>query len=131
MKRYCIVLSLAVLGLGAMSCTALRAADAPTTKSANDEAKESDEIKIAFNQLPAAVQKMLTKESDGNTIKDADQETKDGKTTYEADVVINGTNYEIVVAADGTLISKKIDDESDEKGKGDTEKDEKEEHGEH
>src|ERR1700743_2911745 len=104
MKKYCALLFLAILGLGIMPCTILRAVDAPTVKSAKDKDKESGEIKVAFNLLPAAVQTTLTKEAAGNTIKDADQETKDGKTTYEADVVINGTNYEIVVATDGTLI---------------------------
>ena len=33
---------------------------------------------------------------------------------YEADAMINGTNYEIKVAEDGTLIKKKVDNEEDE-----------------
>jgi hypothetical protein len=37
---------------------------------------------------------------------------------YEADAKIGNTNYEIKVAEDGTLISKKIDKEEDEKKDG-------------
>jgi hypothetical protein len=60
-----------------------------------------------------------------------DKETDDGKTVYEADVTLNGHNYEIRVAPDGTLISKKLDEEG-EKGEkdGKGEKNEKGEKGE-
>ena len=131
MKKFCAVLSLAIVGAAVGPALRVFAADAPTTQAAKAEEHDSDEVKVAFNQLPAAVQATLTKESGGTAIKDADQETKDGKTTYEADATIGGTKYEIVVAADGTLISKKVDDESDEGKKGEKEDDEKEEHGEH
>ena len=77
------------------------------------EKKEGKEEKVAFAQLPAAVQKTLNDEGKGNKIETADKESEDGKTVYEADVKIEGTNYEIKVAEDGSLISKKLDQEED------------------
>jgi hypothetical protein len=90
-------------------------ASAVTTTRAKAEEKEEKEVKVKFDEVPAAVKATLTKESDGGKIESVDKETDDGKTIYEADVMIDGKNYEIKVAADGTLISKKIDDESAEK----------------
>ena len=78
------------------------------------------------------VKATLTKEANGAKIETVDKETDDGKTIYEADVMINGKNYEIKVSADGTLLSKKLDqeDEGHEKAeakKGEKEDDEKDE----
>ena len=89
------------------------------------EENEGDEVRIKFAEAPAAVQATINKESDGAKVDSLDKETDDGKTIYEADAVINGTNYEIKVAPDGKLISKKIDNEDEEKKGG--EKDEKDE----
>ena len=50
-------------------------------------------------------------------------------TTYETDVKSEGKNWEIRVAPDGKLISKKIDEEDEKPAKKDD--DEKEEAGEH
>ena len=81
-------------------------------KSEKGEEKESDEVKVAFDKIPAPVQQTFNKETGGVAIKEVDQEKLDGKDVYEADVVIGGTNYEIVVAPDGKLVSKKIDNEA-------------------
>ena len=101
------------------SCTAL----------AKDKEKEADEVKVKIDQVPAAVKKTLDEESKSAKIDEVDKEKgEDGKTIYEADVKLNGHNYEIKVAEDGTLISKKLDEEEgekDEKDKG-TEKEEDE-----
>ena len=82
------------------------------------EEKEDDddekEEKIKFADAPAAVQKTLKREAGGAEIKDVVKETEDGKTTYEANVKIDGHLYEISVAADGTLIEKALDDEEEE-----------------
>src|SRR5476651_1235427 len=80
-----------------------------------DKDKEGDEVKVSFDQAPAAVKATLTKESNGAKIADVDKETDEGKTIYEADAMIGDKNYEIKVAEDGSLISKKIDDEKEEK----------------
>jgi hypothetical protein len=101
------ILSLLV-ALGLAVCTmAVRAEE-------KKEEKEADEVKVKFDDCPAAVKATITKEAEGAKVDTVDKETDDGKTIYEADAKINGTNYEIKVAEDGKLISKKIDAEEDE-----------------
>ncbi len=81
-------------------------------------ADEGKEQKIQFSQAPEAVQKTLTREAEGNAIQTVDKEMKHDKTIYEADVKIDGKNYEIKVAEDGTLLVKKLDvEEHHHKGK--------------
>jgi uncharacterized membrane protein YkoI len=78
------------------------------------EKEEGNETKIKFGEAPQAVQKALTEQAGGQKIESVDKQTKDGKTVYEADAVINGANYEIVVGADGQVIKKAVDKEEDE-----------------
>jgi hypothetical protein len=92
------------------------------------EKEEANETKVAIADVPAAVKQTLTEEAKGAKLESVDKETDDGKTIYEADVDIKGKNYEIKVSEDGTLISKKLDDESKEKGEnGEKEEDENKE----
>ena len=109
-------LAVGLMGLGLIGCTSM---------SHHGEEKESEEneVKITIDQAPAAVQATLQKEAGGAKIADVDKETDDGKTVYEADAKIGDTPYEIKVAEDGTLISKKIDKDEDEDK--DKDKDEK------
>jgi uncharacterized membrane protein YkoI len=74
----------------------------------------ADEVEIKFADCPAAVQKTLTREALGTKIEEVEKDTDDGKTVYEAEVKIDGKEYEIVVAEDGTLLEKSLDDEDDE-----------------
>jgi len=92
------------------------------------EEAEGPEVKMKLDQVPPAVRDTLTREAAGATIGDVDKEQKHDKTVYETDVMLGGKNYELKVAEDGSLISKKLDNEEGEK-KGE-EKDEKEEKGE-
>ena len=113
------IVGLFIVALGVLpSCKAL-------AKDKEKEGDEKDEVKVKIDQVPAAVKKTLDKESDNAKIDEVDKETDDGKTIYEADVKMNGHNYEIKVAEDGTLISKKLDKEE----KGEDEKNEKHEKG--
>lgn len=77
--------------------------------------KEEEEVKVSIDQVPSAVKATLLKEAEGAPITQVDKETEKGKVIYEADAKINGKNYEIKVAEDGSLISKTIDNEDDEK----------------
>jgi hypothetical protein len=122
MRRTIQLLSVLLLST-AMSCAA------QGKEKEEKEEKEGNETKVQFSQVPQAVQTTLKEESHGATITTVDKESDEGKTIYEADVDIKGKNYEIKVAEDGTLISKKLDDESKEKGekKGEKEEDEKNE----
>ena len=113
MSKKWILATAVAIGMAGGATAMLRAAE-----------EEGKEVKIKFADAPAAVQKTLTEEAKGKTIESLDKETaKDGKVSYEADVVIDGTNYEIVVSDDGKLVSKKIDKEEDEKKGGKDKKD--------
>src|ERR1700683_5525247 len=85
-----------------------------TKSKSSGEKDEGNETKIKFSEAPEAVQKTLSEQANGQKIETVDKETRDGKTVFEADAVIAGTNYEIVVGADGQLIKKQIDKEENE-----------------
>ena len=103
------VISVAVAGVGT---GALAAADD----------KDTGEVKVAILEVPAAVKATIEKAAKGGTIKEIEKETKDGKTIFEADVVIDGKEYEVTVAEDGKLISTKLDDDDDSDDKSETAK---------
>ena len=67
--------------------------------------------KISVEQLPAPAKATMLKEVGSGKITEIDQEDEDGKMEYSADAVIDGKKYEVKVAADGSLISKKLDDD--------------------
>jgi hypothetical protein len=109
MSKRWILAALMIFGLVGASARFARA----------EEEDEGKEVKIKFSEAPEAVQKTITDEAKGATVDTLDKETsKSGKILYEADVKIDGTNYEIVVDPKGKLIHKKIDeDENGKKGK--------------
>jgi len=73
-----------------------------------------NEEEVSLDQVPAAVKATILKEAGGGTIKEIERETKNGKTVYEAEVIIDGKEIEIKVASDGTLLGKKAENEEDE-----------------
>ena len=128
MRKMFLVVPLCALALCLLpSCTSMHKSGGKE----EGEGAEGNEVKMNFSQVPAAAQKTLTEEAKGNKIDTVDKESKHGKTIYEADVVIGGTNYEICVSESGQLVSKKIDNEEAEKAgkekKGEKEEDEKDE----
>ena len=106
-KRWILILasSLALAG-----CTNMQ-----KTSTKGDEEDEGNEVKVKFDECPAPVQATLARESGNAKIETVDKEMKDGKTIYEADAMVNGQNWEIKVADDGKLLTKKLDKEEDEK----------------
>lgn len=68
---------------------------------------------LTIDQVPAAVKATILAQANGATIQEIEMETKDGKTVYEAEVIINGQEVDIVVAPDGTLIGKETEDNDD------------------
>jgi hypothetical protein len=81
-----------------------------------DEDESGGEVKMSLNEVPAPVRETLVSAADGQTIKTVDKELgKNGQVVYETDVKSGGKNWEIRVAPDGKLLSKKIDTEEDEK----------------
>ena len=93
-----------------MRCAAmlvvLSAALATGGCSSNGRGHEGKEVAVAMNDLPAAVRATLERESAGGKVTEIERETKDGKTVYSADMVVNGVAWDITVAEDGTVISK-------------------------
>ena len=71
---------------------------------------------MSVNDIPVAARDSLMREAPGATITTVDKETKkDGTVVYEADAMIGGKNWEIVVDGNGNLVKKKLDEESEEK----------------
>ncbi len=71
------------------------------------------EERVTLDQVPAAVKATILLEAQGGTIKEIERETKGDTTIYEAEIVIDGKEIEIEIAADGTLLSKGADDDDD------------------
>ena len=85
----------------------------PACASMNEEKEEMEEDSTAMtlDQLPPAVRKTVEAQAAGNKIEEIEREISAGKTTYEAEVTVNGKEHEIIVAEDGTLISNQEDKE--------------------
>lgn len=100
-----------------LACTACQSANAPHANHEENEAQETAEsaVKMKLDQVPPAVRDGLMREAGGASITEVDKEQDDGKTIYETDVMLNGANWEIKVAEDGSLLSKKMDNEPEDK----------------
>ena len=98
-----------LFSIGAMALALTLAA--PLASRAAD--KEENEQKVAWADVPAPVQKTLTREAFGAHIATVDKERFKGKTAFEADVKIDGHNYEIVVDEHGLLLTKGLDEEDE------------------
>jgi uncharacterized membrane protein YkoI len=61
------------------------------------------EEKIEASALPAAVQNTVKEQSKGATIKGYSTERQNGKTVYEAEMMVDGHSKDIEIAEDGTL----------------------------
>jgi hypothetical protein len=81
-----------------------------------EEANNSKEEKVKLEDCPRDVQDALRKAAAGGKIEEVEKETENGKAVYEADVVIDGDEYEVRVAEDGKLLSKKLEDDGDDDG---------------
>ena len=99
-----------LISLIAVVCLAL-CIGAVATKRAMD-----GETEVSIKEVPAAVKATLLAEAKGGTIEEIEMETENGRTVYEADVIIDGQEVEIQVAPDGTLLGKEIEDNDDDEG---------------
>ena len=82
-----------------------------------DAKEEEHEVRIKLSDCPAAVQTTFKREVHGAGIDAVEKETEEGKTVYEVEIKIEGKDYEIEVAEDGTLISKTLTEADDEEEK--------------
>ena len=103
-----------LISLMAVVCLAL-CIGAVATKQALDKEKE-----VLIDEVPPAVKATILAEANGAPIQEIEMETEDGKTVYEAEVIIDGQEVDIVVAPDGTLLGKETeDDDEDDDDEGD------------
>jgi hypothetical protein len=77
----------------------------------DDDAVEVIKTEIKFAQCPVSVQKVFQLESVGTKINAVVEITEDGTKTYKADVIFDAREYQIVVSADGTLLSKMLNND--------------------
>jgi len=78
----------------------------------HDDADEK-ETPVTMDQLPAPVKATLMKEAGNGKVEEIDKETENGRTIYEADVMLDGKKWEIKIDQDGQLIRKALDEEKD------------------
>ncbi len=101
----------------------------PAAVSAQGKKEKEKDEKVTLDQCPPAVQVTIQAEAAGGTIEEIEKETKGDVTTYEAEIAKDGREIEIKVAADGTLLKKKVKDgdkdEDKDEDKEENEKDEK------
>jgi hypothetical protein len=65
---------------------------------------QESEKKIKQSDLPAAVQKTVTAESEGATVRGFSKETEKGQTYYEAALTVNGHTKDILIDTNGKVV---------------------------
>jgi uncharacterized membrane protein YkoI len=65
---------------------------------------QAQEKKIKREELPPAVEKTATAQSQGATIKDFSTEVEGGKTLYEVELAVNGHGKDISMDKDGKIV---------------------------
>jgi hypothetical protein len=83
-----------------------------TQNVARDDDDEMEQT-VTMDQLPAAVRETLRREAGAGRIEEIDRVTEDGATAYEADIMLDGRKWEVVILADGKLSRKALDEEDD------------------
>ena len=86
------------------------------------EEEDAGEVTLGLQEAPAAVQQAIRDAAGSGQIREIERETRDGKTVYEAEIVINGQVQEITLAEDGTRLPND-DDEGDDDDDDDDEED--------
>ena len=64
----------------------------------------SEETKIKRSDLPEAVEKTVTAEGQGATIRGFSKEREHGQTFYEAELIVNGRSKDILIDANGAIV---------------------------
>ncbi|MDZ4819016.1 MAG: hypothetical protein SGJ20_08595 [Planctomycetota bacterium] len=80
-----------------------------------EEEEMTSEVKFA--DCPVTVQKTLSRESRGAKIETVYEVTQGDKTEYVIEATLEGKNYEIIVAKEGLLVSKLLDEDDEEERK--------------
>ena len=67
-------------------------------------AGQEQEKKIQRADLPSAVEKTVAAQSQGATIKGFSQETENGQTYYEAEMMVSGHSKDVLIDKDGVIV---------------------------
>jgi len=74
------------------------------------EGVESSSKEVTLEEVPEPARNALIAHAGGNRIRELEEKVVDGRTLYEIEVLVDGKETEIVVAADGELVLVKRDD---------------------
>jgi hypothetical protein len=88
-----------------------------------DEVRGDRGEKVGIDQLPPAVKATLDQESKGATVKEVEKTDRDGKTVYSAEVMVKGKEQKMLIAEDGTIVTRQTREEDDEDDDEDEDKD--------
>ncbi len=69
------------------------------------------EREVTLAEVPELVKAAILAQAQGNTINEIEVEVENGQQVYEAEVIVNGREVDIRVAADGTVLGEETDDE--------------------
>jgi uncharacterized membrane protein YkoI len=83
---------------------------APVSQAADDD--ESEE-QLTLAQVPPAVRATIENEAKGGNIAEIERETKGGKVTYEVEIIKDGKELEIEIAADGSVLRREAETDDD------------------
>jgi hypothetical protein len=89
-----------------------------TEQVTNDKARPAapgpvKEVRVTLDSLPSNVRRTLAREATGGKVLEVERQTRGNTTQYEADVRLDGATYEVLIAADGKLLHKTLDDDDD------------------
>jgi len=65
---------------------------------------QDQEKKIQRSELPPAVEKAVAEQNKGTTIRGFSQETENGQTYYEAELMVNGHTKDVLMDANGSVV---------------------------
>ena len=65
---------------------------------------QEQEKKIQRAELPPTVEKTVAAQSQGATIKGFSQETENGQTYYEAEMMVSGHSKDVLIDKDGVIV---------------------------
>ncbi|MBT8119282.1 MAG: hypothetical protein KJN89_06145 [Gammaproteobacteria bacterium] len=72
---------------------------------------KSNEVEVPLSEVPANIITIVQNTLPGISLSEAEKETKDDTVIYELEgKLINGKEYEIEIAADGTIIKIELED---------------------
>jgi len=106
----------AALSLAIGGCAKMGGGEKSSSEKAEaTEKPESGEVKVALDKTPAPVRQTIRQELVGAELEDIAQKTVNGKTVYETDIIKKDGKWEVIVAEDGSIVSKNKEGSAEEK----------------